>query len=99
MNDKIPCVYILASKKNGTLYVGVTSNLQKRIYEHKTNAVKGFTQRYNTHTLVYYEVCDSTEGAIEREKQIKGGSGKNKLKLIEKENYLWEDLYTSLFEE
>ena len=52
MYDKIPCVYILASKKNGTLYVGVTSNLQKRIYEHKTNAVKGFTQKYSIHNLV-----------------------------------------------
>ncbi len=99
MDDKIPCVYILASKKNGTLYIGVTSNLQKRIYEHKTNAVKGFTQKYSIHDLVYYEVCDSMEGSIEREKQIKGGSRKNKIKLIEKKNLLWKDLYENLFDE
>ncbi|MFA6094554.1 MAG: GIY-YIG nuclease family protein [Candidatus Paceibacterota bacterium] len=96
MENKTPCVYILASKKNGTLYVGVTSNLIKRIYEHKHNVVEGFTQKYGVHTLVYYEVGESMEGVIEREKQIKAGSRKKKVALIESENLEWRDLCDEL---
>lgn len=96
MQEKIPCVYILASKKNGTLYVGVTSNLQKRIWEHKNDTAEGFTKKYKVHNLVYYEVCPSMESAITREKQIKAGSRKKKLNLIEKENSAWRDLYNDL---
>ena len=92
----IPCVYIMASKKYGTLYTGVTSNLPNHIYQHKNNVVDGFTKRYNTHILVYYEVLESMEGAIEREKQIKGGSRRKKIIMIEKMNLNWEDLSDKL---
>ena len=85
-------VYILASHRNGTLYTGVTSNLYKRVSEHKNNIIKGFTERYNIHTLVYYEVAETMYSAIEREKQIKSGSRRKKLLLIEKDNPLWQDL-------
>jgi putative endonuclease len=91
MSDKQPCIYILASGRNGTLYVGVTSNLAKRIDEHR-RSTDGFTARYKVHTLVYAEVCDTMEQAIVREKQIKGGSRKKKLELIEGINPLWKDL-------
>jgi putative endonuclease len=96
MQNKIPCVYILANKRNGTLYTGVTSNLPKRIYEHKNNIIKGFTQKYNVHTLVYFEQAEEMMSAIEREKQIKGGLRKKKLALIEKDNQEWKDLYNDL---
>ena len=86
-------VYILFNKKNGTLYIGVTSNLVKRVYEHKNKFVEGFTKNYNVDKLGYYEVYENIETAIIREKQIKGGSRKNKLKLIESINPNWEDLY------
>jgi putative endonuclease len=88
-----PCVYILASKRNGTLYVGVTSNLVRRIWEHKTDAVESFTRRYNVHTLVYVEFHDTMENAIRREKQIKQWRRTWKLNLIERENPTWIDLY------
>lgn len=94
--EKVPCVYILASKKNGTLYTGVTSNLSKRVKEHKDGVLQGFTKKYNVHTLVYYEVGDSIEGAIMREKQIKAGSRQDKIKLIEQNNPNWTDLYEEL---
>lgn len=93
MQEKIPCVYILANKRNGTIYTGVTSNLQKRVLEHKNNVVKGFTEKYNIHDLVYYETADTMFSAIEREKQIKAGSRKKKIDLIEKNNPEWKDLY------
>ena len=96
MTERVPCVYILANKRNGTLYVGVTSNLKKRISEHKNNAVEGFTKRYAVHALVYYEACGSMFGAIGREKQLKGGSRKKKLLLIEKMNPDWRDLYDEI---
>ncbi len=96
MNNKIPCVYILSNKKDGTLYIGVTSNLKKRIWHHKNNTVKGFTQKYNLHNLIYYEVCPSMESAILREKQLKKGSRRKKIELIEKENPHWIDLYDIL---
>jgi len=96
-NEKIPYVYIFTNKRNGTLYTGVTSNLQKRVLEHKNNLVDGFTKKYNIHKLVYYEIGESMQGAIEREKQIKSGSRKNKLELIENKNPEWNDLYNKLF--
>jgi putative endonuclease len=92
-NDKKGYVYILFNKRNGTLYTGVTSDLIKRIYEHKTKATEGFTAKYGIDKLGYYEVFGDIVSAIEREKQIKGGSRKKKLALIEKMNPKWKDLY------
>ena len=89
-------VYILASKQNGTLYAGMTNDLQRRIYEHKHGLVEGFTKKYNIHNLVYYEEANDVKVAIEREKQIKKWNRKWKLELIEKENPNWNDLYDSL---
>jgi putative endonuclease len=89
-------LYILASKKNGTLYVGVTGDLLKRIYEHKQNIVEGFTKKYNVHTLVYYERYSDIVEAITREKQIKKWNRKWKLKLIEDMNPEWKDLYAEI---
>lgn len=86
-------VYILFNKRNGTLYTGVTSNLVKRVFEHKNKVIEGFTKRYSVDKLGYYEISDSIEAAIVREKQIKAGSRKNKLKLIESINPNWNDLY------
>ena len=85
--------YILASRKNGTLYVGVTSDLLKRIYEHKQNLIDGFTKKYNVHTLVYYEVHNDIREAITREKQIKKWNRRWKMRLIEEMNPEWRDLY------
>jgi putative endonuclease len=89
-------VYILASQKNGTLYVGVTSNLTKRVYEHKHNFIDGFTKKYNVHDFVYYEHFSEVEEAILREKQIKKGNRKWKLRLIEEKNPAWSDLYNEI---
>ena len=86
-------VYILFNKRNGTLYTGVTSDLIRRMYEHKNKLVEGFTKTYSVDKLGYYEISDSVETAILREKQIKAGSRKNKLKLIESINPNWNDLY------
>ncbi|MBW2544344.1 MAG: GIY-YIG nuclease family protein, partial [Deltaproteobacteria bacterium] len=86
-------IYILASRKNGTLYVGVTSDLLKRIYEHKQNLIDGFTKKYNVHTLVYYETHNDIREAITREKQIKKWNRKWKMRLIEEMNSEWRDLY------
>ncbi|MBA4391454.1 MAG: GIY-YIG nuclease [Syntrophus sp. (in: bacteria)] len=94
--NKQPVVYILASKKNGTLYVGVTSNLVKRVWEHKNNAVDGFTRRYGLHLLVWYEMHETMESAIKREKTIKGWRRTWKLELIEAGNPDWKDLYGSI---
>ena len=91
-----PCVYILANKKNGTIYTGVTSDLCKRIWEHKNKINDGFTKQYGVGMLVYYKACDTMEEAIILEKQIKAGSRKNKLLLIEEENPNWCDLYKEL---
>ena len=85
--------YILASRKNGTLYVGVTSDLLKRIYEHKQNLIDGFTKKYNVHTLVYYEVHNDMREAITREKQIKKWNRRWKMRLIEEMNSECRDLY------
>jgi putative endonuclease len=94
--EKQPTVYILASKRNGTLYTGVTSNLIKRVWEHKNNAVPGFTKRYGVHTLVWFELHATMESAIKREKCIKEWKRKWKLALIEKNNQNWHDLYNSI---
>jgi putative endonuclease len=91
-----PCVYILASRRNGTLYVGVTSNLIKRVWEHKSDVVDGFTKRYGIHMLVWYEVHGEMLPAIAREKAIKEWKRKWKLELIEKMNPNWRDLYQDL---
>jgi putative endonuclease len=91
--NKQPAVYILASKRNGTLYVGVTSDLVKRIWEHKNNVVEGFSKRYNVHRLVWYEIHENMESAINREKQMKEWKRKWKLELIEESNPDWQDLY------
>jgi len=89
-------VYILCSKRNGTLYTGVTSDLVKRLYEHRSNLADGFTQKYNVHRLVWYEVHESWESAIKREKQIKKWKRAWKLKMIEGNNPSWGDLYESI---
>ena len=89
-------IYILTNKENGTLYTGVTNNLQRRIYEHKNKLVDGFTKKYSLDKLVYYEVCESIENAILREKQLKGGSRKKKLDLINNFNKKWQDLYETI---
>jgi len=94
--ERKPCVYILASKPNGTLYVGVTSDLIKRTWEHKNNFVAGFTKKYNVHTLVWYELHESVESAILREKQIKKWNRRWKIDLIEKANPDWKELYSKL---
>lgn len=86
-------VYILASKRNGTLYTGITSNLVKRIYQHKHNLTQGFTQKYHVHMLVYYGQVEDIQEALKREKQLKKWKRDWKLKLIEKDNPTWEDLY------
>ena len=89
-------VYILASKKKGTLYIGVTSDLIKRVYEHKNNLIEGFTKKYRVHLLVYYESTDNVQSALQREKNMKKWNRKWKLDLIEKENPTWKDLYNDL---
>jgi putative endonuclease len=86
-------VYIMASKRNGTLYIGVTNNLIKRVYEHKSDIVEGFTKKYSVHKLVYYEETADIYGAIQREKSLKKWNRKWKIKLIEKFNPNWKDLY------
>ncbi len=96
MDEKLPCVYILASKPNGTLYIGVTSNLLKRVHEHKADLVAGFTRRYRVHNLVYFEVCESMDSAIEREKQIKKWERAWKIRLIQRNNAEWRDLWAEL---
>jgi putative endonuclease len=89
-------VYILSSKRRGTLYIGVTSDLSKRVYEHKNGLVEGFTKRYEVHRLVYYEVAKDAEAALTRERQIKKWNRAWKLRLIEEHNSQWEDLYANL---
>ena len=89
-------VYILTSKRNGTLYIGITTDLVKRIYEHKHDLVDGFTKKYKVHRLVYFEEHEDIRQAITREKQIKKWKRKWKLELIEKVNPNWRDLYTEI---
>jgi putative endonuclease len=92
-NNKQNYVYILATHMRGTLYVGVTSSLQERIWQHKHNLNKRFTRKYNIHRLVYYEMYDSIHQAIEREKQLKHWKRMWKIELIERVNPQWKDLY------
>jgi len=89
-------VYILASKRNGTLYIGLTNNLLKRVHEHKNDLLNGFTKKYSMHMLVYYEVFRNINDAITREKRMKKWDRQWKIKLIEKSNPEWEDLYYNL---
>ena len=96
MLNRQPAVYIMASERNGTLYTGVTSDLIKRVYQHKEGAADGFTKKYECKQLVYYEQFEDMITAIEREKQIKAGSRKKKLIMIESINPEWQDLYETL---
>ena len=93
---KQPCVYILASDRNGTLYTGVTSDLVKRIWEHKNGSNEGFTKKYAVHILVWYEQHETMESAISREKVIKKWERDWKLRLIEESNPEWRDLYPNI---
>jgi putative endonuclease len=89
-------VYILASKRNGTLYIGVTNDLKHRVGQHRQGLADSFTKKYRIHLLVYFESTGSIESAITREKQLKAGSRKKKLALIESQNLEWRNLYDSL---
>jgi putative endonuclease len=93
---KQPCVYIMASKRNGTLYTGVTSDLVKRAWQHRDSVIPGFTAKYGCKLLVWHESHATMPEAITREKQIKGGSRLKKLALIETLNPAWRDLYEDL---
>jgi putative endonuclease len=93
---KTPCVHILANKPNGTLYIGVTSNLVQRVWQHKSNLVEGFTMQYGVHQLVWYEVHDTMGNAIAREKALKKWNRAWKIELIEKTNPKWTDLYDEI---
>ena len=96
MNTKTYYVYILASERNGTLYIGVTSDLKKRIYEHRMDLVDGFTKKYRVHLLVYYESTFNVLSAIKKEKQLKKWKREWKMNLIERNNPQWNDLYYKL---
>ncbi len=91
-----PAVYLMANKRNGTIYVGVTSDLQQRVWQHRGGLVEGFTLRYGCKLLVWYELHATMEYAITREKQIKAGSRRKKLALIEEGNPQWRDLFGEL---
>ncbi|MCX4193282.1 GIY-YIG nuclease family protein [Methylophaga sp. OBS1] len=93
---KSPAVYIMANRRNGTLYTGVSSNLVQRVWQHKEGRLGGFSAKYKTTRLVYFEQCGDMLSAIEREKQIKAGSRKKKLVLIETMNPDWRDLYSDI---
>jgi putative endonuclease len=94
--DKAYFVYILSSRKNGTLYIGVTNDLKRRIWEHRNEMIKGFTQEYGIHKLVYFEQHQDVVEAILREKQLKFWKRKWKIELIEKDNFYWEDLFDQI---
>jgi putative endonuclease len=96
MQSKVPVVYILASRRNGTLYIGVTSDLVKRTWQHRNDVVAGFTERHRVHQLVFYEVHGSMAGAILREKQLKKWNRPWKLRLIENTNPQWRDLWREI---
>ena len=93
---KSPCVYILANKPNSTLYIGVTSNLVQRVWQHKNDLVEGFTERYGIHRLVWYEVHETMESAIMREKALKKWNRAWKIELIENSNPNWAELYDEI---
>lgn len=92
MTEKLPCVYILASKRNGTLYTGVTSNLKQRMLQHRNGTFEGFSKKYSTHILVYIEQAERMNVAMAREKQLKKWRRRWKLELVEEQNPLWKDL-------
>jgi len=94
--DRQPCVYMMASQRNGTLYIGVTSNVIKRVWEHKSNVIDGFTKKYGVHILVWYEVHETMDSAIQREKTLKKWQRKWKIELIESFNPDWKDLYKTI---
>ena len=94
--EKQPAVYIMASKRNGTLYIGVTSALKKRVWEHKNDVAEGFTKRYGVHTLVYFEVLGDMYAALTREKQLKKWNRAWKIGLIQRGNPTWRDLWDEL---
>ena len=94
--ERQPAVYVLASKQNGTLYIGVTSDLAKRVWEHKNDLVEGFTKKYGVHRLVYYEMHGDMLSAITREKQLKNWNRAWKLELIEEKNPEWKDLWDEI---
>lgn len=96
MRTRQPAVYILANQRNGTLYVGVTSDLPQRVWQHRNNLVEGFTRRHHVHLLVYYELHDTMEAAIQREKRIKKWRRAWKLSLIEQHNACWQDLWPDI---
>jgi putative endonuclease len=91
-----PAVYILASQRNGTLYIGVTSELTQRVWQHKNDVIDGFTRRYSVHQLVWYELHETMESAIKREKALKNWKRVWKLQLIENSNPGWQDLYDTI---
>ena len=93
---KQPAIYIMASKRNGTLYTGVTSILVQRVWQHREGVIKGFTKRYGCKMLVWFELAGTMEAAITREKQVKAGSRGKKLALIEAQNPEWRDLYQDI---
>ena len=93
---KQPCVYIMTNRRNGTLYVGVTSNLVQRVWQHKSGVVAGFTKQYSLHQLAWFEMHETMESAISREKQLKAGTRKRKMQLIESLNPDWRDLYSDI---
>ncbi|NII11247.1 GIY-YIG nuclease family protein [Oleiagrimonas sp. C23AA] len=96
MRERAPCVYLLASRRNGTLYVGVTSNLVARIWQHRQQVMAGFTQRYRVHRLVWFEMHHDMRSAIVREKAIKAWRRAWKIQLIEASNPYWRDLYSEI---
>ena len=96
MPERLPCVYILASQRNGTLYIGATSNLPQRVWQHREDLVEGFSKQYGIHWLVWYEVHSTMEAAIQREKQLKAWKRAWKIRLIEGFNPGWRDLYDEL---
>lgn len=94
--EKQPCVYILASRRNGTLYVGITSDLVKRVWQHKNDQAEGFTKKYAVHDLVYFEFLENMLSAIQREKQIKKWRRNWKIEMIEAKNPNWTDLWSQI---
>ena len=96
MQERNPCAYLLASHRNGTLYAGATSNLPARIWQHRNYVVEGFTQRHHVHDLVWFELRETMDSAISREKAIKAWKRVWKIELIEKSNPYWRDLYAEI---
>jgi len=96
VRERQPCVYLLASRRNGTLYAGVTTNLPARIWQHRNDVVEGFSRRHGVHGLVWFEIHESMESAISREKAIKAWKRVWKIELIEKSNPYWRDLYKEI---